>query len=241
MIKVIRVGEKNNFDMTNLEHDVLNTTWGHEPHKFVNCNSFTPIRSDFPSIVTINPYLKFQEPVGDLSNVKAFRVKVFYTDDKYKWLEQAKCIEFAKEKNIPVLLTPMRYKSIKSAEKFTGKDFRTYYKHNAGYFRLKVLRGKLLLNEFKAMLPPHLYRVCDEKGEGCPSCMNCTDLTYGTKNAEICALNLSVSGTTDSQGKHGICKYNCPDCFAKIIGMGKRPACDRLIVNSKMKGKTEKV
>lgn len=242
---VIRVGEKNNFNMTNREHKELEKYTG-KGDIFVNSNAFTKIDSTYPSIVTINPYMKFVPLRGDLSNVKAVRLKIFKSSKIEYRKEFVKCIAFCLENDLKILLTYMRYKSIKTAEKYTGPRFRDMgYIHDHGYFRPIESTRKWLYEYVSEMIimddkdPKKWLYECDSKGKGCPSCGNCHKLTYGYKTATIKALNLSISGVKDSKGRRGLCPYHCPDCFAKLVCFGKRPQCDKLISNKKMQGKID--
>ena len=90
---VIRVGEKNNFNQTDAEFKALEK-FESKGNIFVNSNSFTTISGALPSIVTINPYMSFQAIKGDLSNIKAVRVKIFRSDIQENRIEINKCIEF---------------------------------------------------------------------------------------------------------------------------------------------------
>lgn len=237
---VIRVGEKNNFNHTDAEFKALEK-FEKKGKIFVNSNSFTTIDSRFPSIVTINPYMKFVEPKGDLSNVKACRIKIYSTGNLSDCEEQEKCIKFCVDNNLNMLLTFMRFKRLDTAKKYAGLNFRSWYEFKAGYLRpTKKTQADLLAwakSEVRFLKGnENLIHVCDSKGLGCPACMNCSKLTFGLDNAEIKALNLSVSGIKDKHGKQGLCQYNCPDCFAKFVTFGRRPQCDKLIKNKKMTG-----
>lgn len=237
---VIRVGEKNNFNHTDAEFKALEK-FESKGKIFVNSNSFTTIDSRFPSIVTINPYMKFQSIQGDLSNVKACRIKVFNTDSHEFAREQEKCIEFCVENGLNILLTYMRFKRIKTAETYAGQRFRQWYEFRGGYFRPTKQTKIDLLEWVQSEVDfwhgdRNTIYQCDGSGNGCPDCMNCSILTYGMPKADIRALNLSVSGVKDAYGRQGLCQYKCPDCFAKLVTFGRRPQCDKLIKNKKMTG-----
>jgi len=238
---VIRVGEKNNFNQTAAEFQALEK-FENKGLIFVNSNAFTPINAKYPSIVTINPYMVFEPLKGDLSNVKAVRVKLFETYKQEYRDSLALCFKFCVDNNLPILLTYMRFRSKETALKFVGDDYRNHYQWEKNYFRPTAAKKESLFSFAKRAV--RLYggndsqvHECDSKGLGCPACGNCHKLTYGLENAEIKALNLSISGTTDKNGKKGLCPFKCPDCFAKIVTYGKSPACDRLITNKKIEGK----
>ena len=242
---VIRVGEKNNFNMTTPELAELKK-YEIKGKIFVNSNSFQAIDATYPSIITINPYMKFNALKGDLSNVKAVRLKVFstYLDDYAD--EQEQCIKFCVDNNLPILLTYMRYWKKDTAVKYSGPDFRDMYTHSKGYFRptketkedLKQWVEDIIIDCGGSL---ELLHECDSKGGGCPDCMNCSFLTYGSKTDTIKALNLSMSGKLDRYGRKGECIFNCPDCFAKRVTMGKRPQCDKLITNKKITGEIKTI
>jgi hypothetical protein len=237
MRTIIRVGEKNNFNMTENEFSELKQ-YEQKGQMFVNSNSFNKIDSRLPSIITINPYMTFQKPIGDLSKVKAFRIKMWISDFTDYTAGQIEALEFADSHNIPVLLTFMRFRSKKTFQKYSNA--KAFYVWNKNYYRPTKRTQKIL----KLIAKRHAkkVRICDEKGTGCKDCMNCTDLTYGiTEDVTIKALNLSMSGVKDNKGNKGLCKYNCPDCWAKIVTYGKRPACDKLITNLKIQGKVNHV
>lgn len=237
MKTIIRVGEKNNFNQTKKEFKELEK-YQDKGNIFVNSNAFTTIKPLYPSIVTINPYMEFIPLKGDLSNVKAVRLKVFRSSIQKYQIELIKCIEFCQKNNLKILLTYMRYRSKKTVIKYSGEDFKKLgYEWKGNYYRPNHETKTFLYNYVLKSTPKKLVYQCDSKGKGCPDCMNCTYLTYGTKKAQIKALNLSISGIKDKAGKRGICPYKCPDCFAKVVTFGKRPQCDKLIFNKKIQGK----
>lgn len=241
---VIRVGEKNNFNQSIAELKELQKYKG-KGKIFLNSNSFNPIAAScYPSFVTINPYLKFHAITGFLNNVKAVRIKLFISNIPTYTQEQIKCIEFCVKNGLNILITFQRYLSIESAEKYSGSAFREDYTREAGYFRPTKETKACLVNWCRTIAKRcnnHAdYQgifTCDNSGNGCPDCMNCSFLSYGLKeNVTIKALNLSISGVNDREGRKGICPYNCPDCFAKRVCFGKRPQVDKLITNRKIKG-----
>ena len=231
METIIRVGEKNNFNHTREEYKALEK-YSNKGKIFVNSNSFTRIDNKLPSFVTLNPYLIFTRPTGKLDNVKAFRVKMFVSENKALMGEQIKALKYANKKGIPVLITFMRFRRNSTMRQFSCN--KTDYFLSPPYYRPTQKTKntlKLLAHSYSSDV-----HYCDDKGKGCPDCMNCSKLSYGLKKAEIKALNLSCSGIADRHGNKGICPFSCPDCFAKDCTRGRRPACDRLIVNRKMKG-----
>ena len=236
MKTIVRVGEKNNFNQTSAEFKELDK-YKNKGSIFVNSNSFTKIKSDYPSFVTINPYLVFHEPKGDLSNVKAFRIKLWQTMDDYYCQEQIKALKFANKLKTPVLITFMRFRSKLNRDKFKATE-NYVFDHN--YFRPNKETQNWIVS-FARMYAKDV-KICDANGTGCVDCLNCTKLSYGIdSDVTIKALNLSISGVKDRHGKRGLCPYKCPDCYAKIVTYGKRPACDKLITNLKLLGKVNHI
>lgn len=236
---LIRCGEKNNFNFTTAEIEQLKG-FANKGDIFVNSNSFVTITSDFPSIITINPYLRFVEPSGDLSNVKASRVKWVCDADQETKKEQLRAIMWSVSQNIPVLLTFMRFKSYSTLDKYAS---RSAYTNNMGWLRPKLENRSMDLacivdmckKEFGDTSERLIY-TCDMAGHGCPSCNNCIRLIVGNDlvdDYEVKSLNLSTSGD------NGRCIFNCPDCWAKnILRMVKNhtPRCNVLFANRKQKG-----
>ena len=236
---LIRCGEKNNFNFTTAEIEQLKG-FTDKGDIFVNSNSFVNITGDFPAILTINPYLQFVKPSGDISNVKACRIKWVCCADEYYAEEQRKAVLWSLENGIPVLLTFMRFKSYASLDTYAD---RKGYVNNTGWLRPTMEHRSSELSAILTLLKTlygdnaeDLVYTCDMSGHGCPSCNNCIRLIVGDDNVdkyEIKSLNLS------SSGDNGKCIFNCPDCWAKnILKMtkNKTPKCDILFANRKQKG-----
>jgi len=227
--EVVRVGVMNNFDMTYDEFDHLGQFQKEGRRFFVNCNAHTELNehSLIPVIVTVNPDVgTFLPLLGPTLNVAALRVKV-HPDLQVSHFE-----EMNYPPHIPILLTGMRFKSRATLEKFVTEGNRSAYEHRGGWFRLTPEAWKTEIDhwkEFPTLRNP--VSVCDESGKGCPDCMNCSALTYNTKEVTLKGLNLSTSGIG------GKCFYDCPDCFAKSLLMGKWPKLNSITANSKQKGK----
>lgn len=236
---LIRCGEKNNFNFTATEIEQLKG-FASKGDIFVNSNSFVNITAEFPAIITINPYLRFVEPSGDLSNVKAYRLKWVCGSNKRTNDEQEEALLWAISQNVPVLITFMRFKSYMSLEKYADKSA---YKNNAGWLRPTQANRyldlahihRLIENEFSPDMVDLVY-TCDMSGHGCPDCNNCIRLVVGddlVDDYEIKSLNLSTSGDS------GKCIFNCPDCWAKNIlkiVKNQTPRCNVLFANRKQKG-----
>lgn len=236
---LIRCGEKNNFNFTEAEVSQLKG-FADKGTIFVNSNSFVNITAEFPAIITINPYLKFVKPTGDISMVKACRLKWVCCADQYYATEQREALRWAIENNIPVLITFMRFKSYASLSEYADKKG---YVNNAGWLRptmnYRVHELDNILGFVKSLYGDEavdLVYTCDMSGHGCPSCNNCIRLIVGDENVdkyEVKSLNLSTSGD------NGRCIFNCPDCWAKnILKMVKNqtPRCNVLFANRKQKG-----
>lgn len=229
MKQVLRVGVMNNFDMTEKEFNALKEYERDDRIIFVNSNAFTEIDSRYPSFITLNPYLKFVEPKGDLSNVKAFRIKVWFHDSIEYGMETAMCFRYAFEKHIPVLVTFMRFKSRESMKKYEVIESEYVWDH--GWWRPSRSYRESVREFFGDKV-----HYCDFDGKGCPSCMNCVKLNTPKDDYDyysIASLDLKESGD------NGVCKYNCPDCFAKkCLQMNKgKPALNQIKYNRKQLGK----
>ena len=252
--EIVRVGEKNNFNQTTPEFQELAK---HEkPGRlfFVNSNAKSEIVNGYPSIVTINPMLdEIETRRGDWTNVKAVRVKVVLTAfDNDVSKAQARALKSCKT-GAPALVTFMRFKGRNSLIKFTGLDISELplkrqrfeienhgYTFNKGYYRPNK-EAQEKLKALAADLTGGNFRVCDEAGTGCPDCGNCADLTYGLKDVPVSALNLSISGILDRNGKQGVCPFDCPDCWGKSITRGLSPKCNIVFQNNKQLGKTSHI
>jgi len=231
MKEVIRVGVMNNFEHTQSEYDHLKAFTKDGRSLFVNSSGKTTLRSDLPSIVTVNPDVSTFVPLkGNTSNVKALRVKT------YPDLNVLDFILMKYPTDIPILLTGMRFRSQASLDRFVSPSEQGAYTWKGNWFRLEPEAWKLEMihwSSYTGLWNP-VY-VCDETGKGCPDCMNCSYLTYGTKDVELKGLNLSTSGDG------GKCTRDCPDCFARSlleIGTGW-PKLNSIMKNNKQKGKNK--
>jgi hypothetical protein len=215
MKPILRVGILNNFNMTDAELEQL-PQYEDKYDVFVNANAKTEVRGKYPTILTINPDLtEFVEPRGDMSLVKAVRIK--YVSGPIQEVSEAfdKAMAWAHEQNIPILITFMRFKTKKDLLAYT--DDQSNYKWRGSYFRQTV---------FKTWDDP-LVNYCDGKEEGCPGCKNCAKLTFGRDTDDLWGVNLSASGE---------CPFNCPSCFAKCITRCYGLTFDKPSQNAKQKG-----
>lgn len=229
---VLRVGVYNNYNFTEEENKVVKLKQEEGYLPFVNSNSFVRIKNDFPSIITVNPYLtSFVEPRGDLDNIKACRLKVYSGANQIVNREFVKAIDWCIRNKIPVLITFMRFRSKKSLEEYVFESSYKDYTFNKGYYRITKEAKTQLIKDIKRWtnIPKKLMYYCDLAEEGCPACGNCARLTYN-KKAEVESLTLSCSG---DKGK---CIFDCPDCWAKNIGKFIKFKYDSVTKNSKQKG-----
>ena len=225
--QIVRVAVSNNFGFSAAEFEQLKSFAKADRRFFVNSNAFTPITADLPSFITLNPYLEPVRLRGDLSSVKALRVKVWLKDGKLS-IEAVKALRYARLFRIPVLLTLQRFSSKAEKALYTGNG--TGYVFDARYYRPDKNAQKALITASRAIIGGKVY-VCDEKAKGCPTCGNCARLSYGEPKTEVSGLNLAASGA---------CRFNCPSCFAKrnAARAGGKIAFDRVLKNRKQLGKT---
>jgi len=217
MKPILRVGVMNNFNQTDAEFKQLQQ-YDSFFNIFVNSNAFTKIKGKYPAFVTVNPYLnKFVKPRGDISVIKAARVK--YVSGATPIVKKAwdDSVVWCREENIPVLVTYMRFASKKDMETFT--DDQSNYEWKKNYYRQKKLK----------IFKDTLFHYCDLKGKGCPECRNCAKLSYGIDTDDIRNINLSSSGE---------CPFKCPSCFAKRMTRVFGLHCDKISQNAKQRGDT---
>lgn len=237
--KVLRVGVANNFNFTEKETAyVRSLDWGDDV--FVNSNSFVVVKSEFPSFLTVNPYLtEFVKPQGDLSNVRACRIK--YVSDAKPKVRKAfyEALEWCLSNRIPVLVTFMRFIGRTSLAEFVQEEGTVNYSFTSGYWRLEETHKKAAVSQITSYARAlrlddavEMIHYCDLAGDGCPTCGNCAKLAFGISDEpfELYGINLSVSGDA------GRCIFNCPDCWAKRIASFRKPVYDKITQNSKQKG-----
>ena len=229
---MLRVGVYNNFNFTEAELKEVAKYKGYLP--FVNSNSFVTITADYPSIITINPYLdSWQPPVGNISNVKACRVKWVAAAKPKVYKAQTEAIHWCLEHSIPVLITFMRFISRCSMTSYVTSSGLGRYNFEHSYYRLRDSVVEFADICKLAGSRASLMYACDLAGEGCPSCGNCARLTYGLEpaEAEVASLSLSCSGD------NGKCLFHCPDCWAKRLARIATFKLDSVTVNNKQSGK----
>ena len=221
--KILRVNTFTNFNFTTEEFRQMDSLEKMYPQykMFVNCNSYNEITGKYPVVITLNaPLDKFIKPRGDISLIKAARIK-YVADPKPKVRRAFEdSLGWCLNNNIPVLITYMRFRKIATLKKYCSSKFNYIWAKN--YFRQMK----------KKTWPNQLINYCDLKEGGCPDCGNCARLTFQEEKAEIYSINLSSSG---------MCVYNCPDCYVKTISQwhGGTIAFDRITQNSKQIGKKD--
>lgn len=200
--RVIRVGVANNFNCTENEFNQLNYFQNKHTQDtfFINCNVNTKLLSNinnnaFNSVITINPNISFTkkqlERLYSIEREKVSFVRVKYIPNNEKINN---LIVELKERGYKVVITLMRFATLTSLQKYSSKE---YYIFKDRFFKLKP--------EYLGKIDDFGVNICDKNGIKCVKCGLCSTLTTGEKR-EVFSLNLSESG---------VCKFNCPDCFAK--------------------------
>ena len=232
----LRVGVYNNFNFTDEEIASIPKLVGSRYIPFVNSNSFVTIRNDYPSIITINPYLtSFIEPTGELDNVKACRIKVGVCPVESNWYNaEVEAIRWCGEHAIPMLFTFQRFVSASSMHKFKADP--TSYTFSKSYYRLTQAAKTNLVSRLYSIadcagVPADLINFCDLEEKGCPTCCNCAKLVTGDPTIQVASMSLSCSGN------NGECIFHCPDCWAKRLSKIASFKFDEVPINSKQKGK----
>jgi len=237
--EVVRVAVANNFNCTEAEYRQLGEYVADNPSRyfFVYSNIKTPKlltlnQHSHKAVITLNPDLTVQEHlVKRLYEIEpglVAYVRVKYLPDQTPIIE---LIDELSEQGYPTVITLQRFNGKRTLYKYTTKE---HYRFSCSRYRLhgEALRKCLTI----ADTTPHTY-VCDRKGLGCAGCGLCSKLVVG-RELPIKSLNLSSSG---------ICKYSCPDCYAKTmqrflsrIGM-PLIRYDKVMRNSKQSGRTQHI
>ena len=235
-MKLLRVGVLNNFNFSDKEIEYLQNNIPKEYQIFVNSNSYVKIRKDFASIVTINPHLdSFVCPKGDLSNLKACRVKYIHDGNKDVNRVFIQSVLWCKKNLVPILITYFRFGTLKNLVKYTNIP--------KNVLDMSIKQRSVVLKEHgykwdRSYFRPTRKQVfadkdvfyCDYLGKGCPKCNNCACLAVGRKkNISLYSINLSASGR---------CAYGCPDCFGqRLVRLFPHAiAFDKITRNRKQKG-----
>lgn len=208
--KVVRVAVANNFNCTADEFRQVDGYQVAHPsyHYFVNCNIHTPnleSLNDHPyqAVITINPTFDDADKVVE-KLYKVDRDKVAFVRVKYLPARpdiNALAHELA-EDHYKVVLTLQRFNGYKTLDEYTSRE---HYHH--AFNRMRLTDKAMEDVDALAASHPNIY-VCDRSGQGCKGCGLCASLTIGTADVDLASLNLSTSG---------ICKFNCPDCYAKTM------------------------
>lgn len=208
---VVRVAVNNNFNCTEKEYAQLDALVKKYPQYFffTNSNVKTPALSainDHPyrAVITINPDLTpTRLQIERLYGLKPDKVAAV----RVKWLpynsEIRELLRDLSRENYTTVVTLQRFVSKKMLGRYTDP---AYYEHSCSRYRLA---GDALAQVEKTVDELHARTgrayICDRRGLGCGGCGLCSELTVG-KSLPIKSLNLSSSG---------LCRYSCPDCYAK--------------------------
>ena len=209
--QVVRVAVTNNFNCTEEEFSQLHAFEVFYPNSFffVNCNINTPLLSSLndescKAVITVNPNIRFNESVleklYEIDPEKISFVRVKYIPKNQEVLD---LIDELLGNGHTVVITMQRFNSKVSISKFLT-EYQDHYRWSHNRFRLlpeaqQVLR-EIADSNSRAFL-------CDRAGLGCKGCGLCSSLTVG-EDLPITSLNMSSSG---------ICKFSCPDCYAKTM------------------------
>ena len=227
-MKLVRISTENNFNCTDTEYNQIKSFETKYPTKtfFVNSNINTPKLDNIKNhkhkaVITINPDLVVD--LNKLKRLEAIKHKVSFV--RVKWLpynQSIKDLIIQLSKRFKVVITVQRFRNYETMIKFTSRN---YYEWKHNYFRLNENCFQQLV-DFKNGLS-NVY-ICDENHKGCIGCGYCSRFNGGESN-DIQELNLSSSG---------VCRFNCPSCFAKCIQKYTgRIAFDVIKQNDKQKGK----
>ncbi|MBD3388727.1 MAG: hypothetical protein GF414_07485, partial [Candidatus Altiarchaeales archaeon] len=232
--KIVRVAANNNFNCTAEEFAQLDEMADKNPNCFffINSNIKTPRLSavndhKYRAVITVNPDLHVkEEQVARLYTVDFDKVAFV----RVKWLPENAPIEDLalglSEHGYNVVITSQRFNSKDSLRKYTSFE---HYEFSCSRYRL----SGAALEYLERFVDSHpRIHMCDRAELGCQGCGLCSKLTTG-EDKPILSVNLSTSG---------VCKYNCPDCYAHQlqnfqIATGKRPMkYDTIKKNRKQRG-----
>jgi len=237
--EIVRVAVNNNFNCTPTEYQQLAGYVAMNPTKFffVNSNIKTPrllTLNNHPhkAVVTLNPDLVVRESEVQkfyaLNKERVAFVRVKYIPDSQP------IVELIQE------LSKARYQTVITLQRFNSKRTLTQYASLKDY-QFEHTRGRLTgeaLSKVQALADstPRVH-ICDRQGLGCQGCGLCAKLTVG-QDLPLSSLNMSSSG---------LCRYNCPDCYAKAMQNFLRKIGHSVIKydvikqNEKQAGRTEHI
>lgn len=243
MKEIVRVACTNNFNCTPAEWGQLHEFSQKYPDRyfFVNSNINTPAlfsinKHDFKAVITVNPNLA-PDPKSLNRLLRLDQTKIAFV--RVKWLPENLQI-----RRLFTSLLMLGYTVVLTLQRFNGKASLARYT-NVEHYKFDCSRYRLhgdpltevlgLVDSYKAAgLPAY---VCDRSGKGCLGCGQCATLTTGSL-APVTSLNLSTSG---------ICKFNCPDCYAKtmqhFLRRMRQPLIhyDQIFKNRKQAGRTKHI
>lgn len=238
--KVVRVAVNNNFNCTPKEFGQLDKLQEKYPKYFffVNSNIRTPRLMDlndhpYRAVITINPdiYIRNKD-VERLSGLHRDRVAFVRVKYMPGFQESVELIQRLSEDGYEVVVTPQRFNGKKGLYKYAPN--RDAYKWSHNRYRLT----DEAMDELRGIVAayPNAH-ICDDKGLGCQGCGLCSTLTSGVLTS-LASVNLSTSG---------LCKYNCPDCYAKTMQKMARDfgycemITDKIRANTKQAGRTSHI
>lgn len=209
--QVVRVAVNNNFNCTSDEWKQLEKINNENPNSifFINCNVKTPrlvTINDHPfkAVITLNPDITINHKLIDrflkINSEKVAFVRIKYIPESP---EIKSVISTMANKDYVIVVTLQRWNKKESLQKYT--DPRHYqWKHTRHRLFGEALQEAI---QFVDSFEDKKVFLCDRLGAGCSSCRLCSFLPTGL-NLNIASINLS---------KSGICRYNCPDCYAKVM------------------------
>lgn len=235
MNRIVRVAVSNNFNCTKREWNQLQKLNEKYPESvfFVNCNVHTPKLETindhpFKAVITANPNLRVPKAVSRLDKISPEKIAFIRVKYVPGMKGHKELIASLSQQGLNVVITNQRWNGLKNLLEYTAKHYYTW-SHNR--FRL-IPEEQAKIEEYADSFE-NVY-ICDRVGGGCGACRLCSFIPTG-ENLKISSVNLSSSG---------LCRYNCPDCYAKAmqqfcVNFGNTPIrFDTIKANTKQSGKT---
>lgn len=240
--RVVRVAITNNFNCTKKEWDQLHKMMEQNQSSlfFVNCNIRTPKletinHNGIKAVITMNPEIDPWEKALDKihrieKDLIAF-LRVKYIPERKDIME---LLDTLAQEDYPVVITNQRFNGKKTLLQFANLN---HYKWSHNRFRLNENEFLKLTNIVDNKYKDKKVFICDRMGVGCAGCRLCSFLPTGM-DLKMYSVNLSSSG---------VCRFSCPDCYAKTMQdfshkMGYRLIIfDRIKSNSKQSGHTNHI